>query len=139
MRPTFFRKALASLLLLAACLASRAGEPPGLIVDFDASNPPLMYAGKQGAAGLYPLLVSKACERAGIAVTLRAVSWRMALQELRNGSAAAGASPSPCAPSPGAWRCRNCATAAPPPAASSRPPAGKSCSTSASRYSPNGW
>ncbi|AVG15239.1 ABC transporter substrate-binding protein [Chromobacterium vaccinii] len=90
MRPMFFRKALASLLLLTACLASRAGEPPGLIVDFDASNPPLMYAGKPGAAGLYPLLVAKACERAGIAVTLRAVSWRMALQELRGGSAAAG-------------------------------------------------
>ncbi|MFB0824716.1 substrate-binding periplasmic protein [Chromobacterium violaceum] len=90
MRPMSPFWALALLLLLFACLPCRAGEPPGLIVDFDASNPPLMYADKQSAAGFYPLLIAKICERAGIAVTLRAVSWRMALQDLRAGSAAAG-------------------------------------------------
>ncbi|AXE29853.1 hypothetical protein DK842_08090 [Chromobacterium phragmitis] len=89
MRQTFFRIALALWLAMAGS-GGQAGEPPGLIVDFDDSNPPMMYAGKQGASGLYPALVAKICERAGIAVTLRAGSWRMALQELREGRAAAG-------------------------------------------------
>ncbi|KUM03093.1 transporter substrate-binding domain-containing protein [Chromobacterium subtsugae] len=89
MRQKLFPTMLALWLALAG-VPGLAGEPPGLIVDFDASNPPLMYAGQQGAAGLYPALVAKVCERAGIAVTLRAASWRLALQELGGGSAAAG-------------------------------------------------
>ncbi|WP_168209787.1 substrate-binding periplasmic protein [Chromobacterium paludis] len=85
-------KIIQGLLLLALLLVqqSQAGEPPGLIVNVDASNPPLMYAGPHGASGLYPTLIAKICERAGIAVTLRAGSWRLALQELGKGSAAAG-------------------------------------------------
>ncbi|WP_158253617.1 substrate-binding periplasmic protein [Chromobacterium alticapitis] len=82
--------ALLALLALLLALHSQAGEPPGLIVNFDANNPPLMYAGPHGAGGLYPSLIAKICERAGIAVTLRAGSWRLALLELSKGRAAAG-------------------------------------------------
>ncbi|POA97962.1 hypothetical protein C2134_15050 [Chromobacterium sinusclupearum] len=82
--------AFLTILLLAISCSTRASEASGLVINFDASNPPLMYAAKQGPAGLYPALISKVCERAGIAVTLRAGSWRFALQELRDGRAAAG-------------------------------------------------
>ncbi|WP_199155175.1 ABC transporter substrate-binding protein [Chromobacterium sp. ASV23] len=82
--------AFLAILLLAISCSTRASDASGLVINFDASNPPLMYAAKQGPAGLYPALISKVCERAGIAVTLRAGSWRFALQELRDGRAAAG-------------------------------------------------
>lgn len=82
--------AFLAIVLLAISCSTPASEGSGLVINFDASNPPLMYAAKQGPAGLYPALISKACERAGIAVTLRAGSWRFALQELRDGRAAAG-------------------------------------------------
>ncbi|UTH75921.1 ABC transporter substrate-binding protein [Chromobacterium sp. IIBBL 290-4] len=81
---------LAALSLLFACASALSEKPVSLIVDFDASNPPLMYQDQQGVAGLYPLLVSTICHRAGIAAVQRAVSWREALQELGAGRAAAG-------------------------------------------------
>ncbi|OWY38082.1 hypothetical protein CEK28_14250 [Xenophilus sp. AP218F] len=83
------RRLLACLFLFSACC--RAQAPDRLIVDLDAGNPPFMYADPRGAAsGLYPRLIAAACRQAGIPLTLRALSWRRALYELRQGGAAVG-------------------------------------------------
>ena len=84
---------LGLVLLLGASLSApcRAQDGDVLTVAVDANAPPFMYQEHDKIDGLYPLLVSAVCDRAGMACGLRALAWRRAMFELdRSAMAAAG-------------------------------------------------
>ncbi|MGC0153353.1 substrate-binding periplasmic protein [Chromobacterium vaccinii] len=78
------------ILLTGLAAPTRAADGDALTVAVDAGNPPFMYAGHAGAAGLYPLLIRRVSERAGLRVALQPLAWRRALYQLNQGQAAVG-------------------------------------------------
>lgn len=66
----------------------RAAEP--VAINFDANNPPFMFAQDGGAAGIYPAIVSAAMEKAGVPVKLDTRPWKRALAETDAGKSGIG-------------------------------------------------
>lgn len=79
----------ASLCTLALCLISPLVWSADT-VSFDQANPPFMY-GKDGkAAGIYPALINAAFLHMKTPVTLQALPWARAIQEIDQGNAGVG-------------------------------------------------
>ena len=56
-------------------------------IAFDEADPPFMFVADGKPAGLYPMLVAEAAQRAGIEVELASMPWKRALAEIDAGKA----------------------------------------------------
>ena len=81
------------LLLATLCCAgltgvAQAADP--VAINFDANNPPYMFALDGRAAGIYPAIVSAAMEKTGVPVKLDTRPWKRALAETDAGKSGIG-------------------------------------------------
>lgn len=85
---TSFRWLVAVLCCGWLAFDARAAEP--VVIVFDADNPPFMFGLDDHPAGIYPVIVATAMERAGIPVTLEIRPWKRALAESETGKSGIG-------------------------------------------------
>lgn len=76
--------------LLLCLLASSAALAETLVINFDDSNPPFMYANGTTAVGIYPALIAVAFRHLKQPVSLQARPWSRCLLELDLGNAGLG-------------------------------------------------
>jgi polar amino acid transport system substrate-binding protein len=81
---------LLNVLLVSALILTGTALQAQELVQFDAANPPFMFAKEGTAAGLYPALFQEAFQRMGVKATFAAVPWKRALEDTDSGKAGTG-------------------------------------------------